>query len=125
MATIQQFREVHVNVNNSVIMPANVAYTGEFDFGGTSPCAVQVDEFMENKSLTFQVSDNPFADNNVYANYYKDGVLVQIDIPTIASGQLHVAYLPPALFAGVRYMRVIADNIVVQDSKIVFYNRPV
>lgn len=127
MANVGQFREVHVNVNNTAIMPANTNFSSIFDCGGTTVCAIKFDSQLENKTITFYVNNQPSAPINDTITPYYDaaGSLISINVPTIPANTYAVIQLPPALFAGVRFIQLVASNVVPQDSTIEFFTRPV
>lgn len=127
MANVGQFREVHVNVNNTAIMNANTNFSSIFDCGGTTVCAIKFDSQMENKTITFCVDNQPTIPNNDIISPYYDGTgsLISISVPTIPINTHAIIQIPPALFAGVRFIQLVASTVVPQNSTIEFFTRPV
>jgi hypothetical protein len=127
MAQIQHFQEVHVNINNTATMAASSNFSTVFDCGGTTVCCIKFDSQMENKTITFYVSNQslPKVGNTLYPFYDMSGTLISLNVPTIPAGAFAVIQIPPIIFAGVRFIQVVSSLVVPQNSIIEFYSRPV
>lgn len=124
MTTVAEFREVHIDENTTVVIPATTTTSPLYDCGGSSICALQVDEQLSGKTLTFLVGQIPNK-GVLYPFVDPTGANIGVVCPAISSGQKAVIQIPPGIFAGIRFVRVVASGAVATDSIMTFFVRPV
>lgn len=125
MANPSLFPPSHADEAIDQVIITGSSQTQVLDCAGCTLCGVIVDEHLSNANLTFQVAVRK---NDGMVGLY-DGAappaLVNYTVPVIAPGAKAAITIPPIVFAGFRYVKILSSAPVGGDSHITFVVRPV
>ncbi len=124
MSKVTDFREIHVNTQNTVTLASGQTESDILDCGGTTLCGIIADSNLSGAVLVFNVSNNPTS--VLYPLY--DGaappVRVSYTMPPIAPGDKAFTFIHPSVFAGIRYVQIVALIAPGADSVVELCVRP-
>ncbi|PIZ04083.1 MAG: hypothetical protein COY58_05940 [Gammaproteobacteria bacterium CG_4_10_14_0_8_um_filter_38_16] len=124
MATVTNYREVHVNQNVTLEILAGETVSGALDCAGTTLCAIRADEQLSEATLNFLVTNDTTVPAALLYNT-ADSLLISVVVPTLGAGEAAWIQIPPAVFAGLRYFAVVSDVAPAQNSTLYCAVRPV
>lgn len=124
MAQASQFQEVHVDQFNLLVVPAAASLSPIFDCGGTTLCGFIADEQLSGLNVFFNVSNRPGTSLSALYDGSATPAPVQFTLPAIGPGQTVYTYIPPIIFAGVKYIQFSLSSSVAADSTIELCVRP-
>lgn len=118
MTTILQYPEVHVSTNNAVTIPAGQTTSNSIDCGGTTLTGLFFDAAYTTGNISYQVSEDG---SNFLPYYDQDGSV----IATIVHGPSTASRVPPTLFPGMRWLKLVSTATQTNATVITLALRPV